>query len=70
MVFDYVHDSIPDYVGYVHANALTHKGVAALVIHHSTLLVHHVVIFQEALTDTEVVFLNFLLCPFDTLRHE
>ena len=67
MVFDYVHDSIPDDIRYVHADAFTHKGVTALVIHHRTLLVHHIVVFQEALTDTEVVFLNFLLCSFDTL---
>ena len=39
--------------------------MAAFGIDNGTLLVHDVVIFQQALTDTEVVFFHFLLCTFD-----
>ena len=39
--------------------------MAAFRIDNRTLLVHHVVIFQQAFTDTEVVFFYLLLCTFD-----
>ena len=34
-----------------------------------TLLIHHVVIFEKTLTDTEVVFLHALLGVFDCAGH-
>src|SRR5258708_8813464 len=43
--------------------------MTALFIDHITLLVHDVIIFQQALTDAEVVLFDFLLCPFDALGH-
>jgi len=39
--------------------------VAAFGVDYGTLLVHHVVIFQQTFTDAEVVFFHFLLCAFD-----
>ena len=36
-------------------------------IHNIPLLVHHVIIFQQAFTDAKVVFFHFLLRPFDRL---
>ena len=43
--------------------------MAALFIYYSALLVHHVVVFEQALTDTEVVLLDLLLCTLDTLGY-
>ena len=45
VVLDDVDNAVPDGVGDVHTYALTHKGVATLLIYHGTLLVHHVVVF-------------------------
>ena len=41
--------------------------MAALLVDHGTLLVHHVVVLQEVLTDTEVVLLHLALCTLDAL---
>ena len=67
VLLDNVADAVPEDIGDVHADALTHQGVAALLIDHGALLVHHVVVFQQALTDTEVVFLHLLLGALDAL---
>ena len=65
-----VHDvqyAVPDYVGDIHTDTLTHQGVATLLVDNGTLTVHHVIILQEVLTDTEVVLLNLALCTLDAL---
>ena len=41
--------------------------MATLLVDNSTLLVHHVVIFQQALTNTEVVLFYLALCTFDAI---
>ena len=60
-VLCYYRATVPDHVGYVHSYALTNQCVTAFLVYHGTLLVHHVIILQQALTDTEVVLLNLLL---------
>ena len=61
VVLDDVDHTVPHDIGNIHADALTHQGVAALLVDDGTLLVHHVVVLQQALTDAEVVFLDLLL---------
>ena len=58
---------VVDHVRYIHTDTLTHQGVAALGVDHVSLLVHHVIVLDQALTDTEVVLLNFLLRVLDRL---
>ena len=38
-----------------------------LCINEVTLLIHHIIIFDESLTDTEVILLHFLLRTLDTV---
>ena len=61
--------TVPYHIHDIHTDALTHQCVAALGVDYGTLLVHHVVVFQQTFTDTEVVFLHLLLCPFDGLGY-
>ena len=68
-VLDDVNNAIPDDVGNIHADTLTHQGVAALLVDNGTLLVHHIIVLNQALTDTEVVLLNLLLGALDALRN-
>ena len=68
VALDDVDHAVPDHVGDVHADALAHQGVAALLVDHGALLVHHVVVFEQALADAEVVLLDLLLCTLDALR--
>ena len=56
---------VVNHVGDVHADAFAHQCVVALGVDEVTLLVHHVVVFNQAFADTEVVLLHFLLCAFD-----
>ena len=42
--------------------------MATLLVDDGTLLVHHIVVFEQALTDAEVVLLDLLLCALDALR--
>ena len=65
IVFDCGRATVPDHIDDIHSDTLTHKGVAAFGVNHRTLFVHHIVIFQQTFTDTEVVFFYFLLCTFD-----
>ena len=39
--------------------------MTALFVNHRALLVHHIIVFEEALTDTKVVFFHLLLRTFD-----
>ena len=57
-ILDDIHDAVPDDVGDIHADTFSHQGVAALLVDHGTLLVHHVIVLNQALTDTEVVLLD------------
>ena len=54
-----------DHVRDIYADAFTHQGVAAFGVNQVTLLVHHVVVFDQAFTNAEVVLFHFLLRPFD-----
>ena len=66
---DDVDTSIPNDVGDVHSDTFSHQGVAPFLVNHGALFVHHVIVFQQMLTDTEVVFFHFLLCALDALRN-
>ena len=66
---DDVDNTVPNGVGDVHSDAFAQQGVASFLVNHGTLLVHHVVVFQQVLTNTEVVFLYLLLCTLNTLRN-
>ena len=65
--FNGIGTTVPNHVHDIHADTFAHQSVAAFGVDYCTLLVHHVVIFQQTLTDAEVVFLNFLLCTFNGL---
>ena len=60
VLYDIDH-AVPDDVGDIHTDTLTHEGVAALLVDDRTLLVHHIIVFEQVLTDTEVVLLHLLL---------
>ena len=64
-----VHHAVPDDVGYVHADAFAHQSVAAFLVDHCSLLVHHVVVFEQPLAYAEVVFLYLLLRALDAARY-
>ena len=66
-VENYVLDGIIKHVDDIHAYALAKHGVAATLVDVGTLLVHHVVELEQALTDTEVVFLDALLGLLDSV---
>ena len=57
--------TIPNHIGNVHAYTFTQQSMTALLVNHRALLVHHVIVFQQTFTDTEMVFFHFLLCPLD-----
>ena len=67
VVLDDVDHAVPDDVGNIHTDTLSHQGMTTLLVDNSTLLVHHIVIFNQSLTDTEVVLLNLLLGTLNTL---
>ena len=68
-VLDDVYYAVPDDICDIHSDTLTHKSVAALLVDYGTLLVHHVIVLNQALTNTEVVLLNLLLCALNALRN-
>ena len=67
IVLDDVDHTVPNDIGDIHTNTLSHQGMTALLIDNSTLLVHHIIILNQALTDSKVVFLNLLLGTLNTL---
>ena len=70
VVFLYdAYNAVPNDVRDVHADALAHECMLALFVYNGTLLVHHVVVFEQALTYAEVVFLNLFLCMLDAARN-
>ena len=62
-----VNHTIPNHVGNVHTDSFTHEGMTTALVDDLSLLVHHVIVLKQTLTDTEVVFLDFLLGTFDAL---
>ena len=64
---DDVGHTVPDGVRDIHADTLTHQRMTTLRVNDSTLFVHHVVVFQQTFTDTEVVLLNLSLSTFNLL---
>ena len=66
---DNIHDTVPNDIGDIHSDTLTHKGMAAFLVNHGTLFVHHVIIFKKTLTHTEMVLLYLLLRTFNAIRH-
>ena len=58
-----------DHIGDIDAYTLTHQGMLTLRVDEVSLLVHHIVVLDKALTDTEVVLLDFLLRPLDRARY-
>ena len=54
--------SIIERIHHIHLDALTHQSMTATLIDDFTLGVHHVIVLEESLTDTEVILLDLLLC--------
>ena len=69
IALDNAYTTVPDDIRNIHTNTLTHQCVTTLLIDNRTLLVHDVIVFQQTLTDTEVVFFNLLLGTLDTIRY-
>ena len=69
IVFDSIGTTVPNHVHDIHTDTFAHQSVAAFGVHYCTLFIHHVVIFQQAFTDAEVVFFHTFLCLFDGVRH-
>ena len=67
VVVDDVDGAVPDDVGDIHTDTLTHQGVTALLVDNGALLVHHIIVLEQMLTNTEVVLLDLLLCALDVL---
>ena len=67
-VLDDVYHTVPDDVGDIHADTFSHECVATLLVDDRTLLVHHIIVLNQTLSDTEVVLLHLLLGTLDTLR--
>ena len=60
-------DQFEEHVGDVRPDAVAVQGVAAALVNDLALRVHDVVVFEEALADAEVVFLDLLLRALDRL---
>ena len=54
--------SIVNHIGDIHTYALAHESVVAFRIDDITLLVHHIIILNEAFTNTKVILFYLLLC--------
>ena len=67
IVLNDIYTTVPNNVRDIHTDTLTHQSVTTLLIDNCTLLVHDIIIFQQTLTNTEVVFLNLLLCALNTI---
>ena len=60
-------DQFEEHVGDVRPNAVAVQGVAAALVNDLALRVHDVIVFEQALADAEVVFLDLLLRALDRL---
>ena len=56
-----------EHVGNVGANAVTVQCVAAALINDLTLRIHHIIVFEQALSNAEVVFFDLFLSTLDGL---
>ena len=65
VILDCIRATVPDHIYDIHTDTFAHQSVATLGVNNGTLLVHHVIVFQQTFTDTEVVFFHLLLCTFD-----
>ena len=52
-----------------YSDAFAKEGVMAAQIYHFTLHIHHIVVFEQAFTNTEVVLFYLLLSSFDRFRY-
>ena len=57
--------NIVNHIGDIYAKALTHQRMVAFCVNHITLLIHHIIVFKQVLTNAEVVFFHFLLRTFN-----
>ena len=57
--------SVINHIGDIHTDTLTHQRVVAFRVDDITLLVHHIIVLDEAFTNTKVILLHLLLCTFD-----
>ena len=64
VVLDDVYHAVPDDIRNIHSDTFTHKSVTTFLIYYGTLFVHHVVVLEQAFTNTEVVLFDLLLCTF------
>ena len=64
-LFNSIDTTIPDHVDNIHTDTFTHQSMTTLRVNYGTLLIHHIIVFKQTLTDTEVVFFHFLLGTFD-----
>src|SRR5258707_15658676 len=53
----------------IQLQALAKQGIFSTFVNYLALRVHHVIIFQQSLTNAEVVFLYFLLSSLDRICH-
>ena len=67
IIFDGIRATVPNHIYDIHTDTFTHQRMAAFRVDNRTLLVHNVVVFQQTLTDTEVVFFYLLLGAFDRI---
>ena len=68
-LFNGIHTTVPNHVDNIHTDTFSHQGMTAFRIYYGTLLVHHVIVFKQTLTNTEVVFFYLLLGTFDRLGY-
>ena len=59
--------TVPDHICDIHTDTFSHQRMTTFRVNYRTLLVHHVIVFQQTLTDTEVVFFHLLLSTLDGL---
>ena len=64
-LFNSIDTTIPDHVDNIHTDTFTHQSMTTLRVNYSTLLIHHIIVFKQTFTDTEVIFFHFLLGTFD-----
>ena len=67
IVLNDIYTTVPNNVRDIHTDTLTHQSMTTLFIDNRTLFIHYVIIFQQTLTDTEVVFFNLLLSTLNTI---
>ena len=69
VAFNDADHTVPNDIGNIHSDTLTHQGVTALLIDDGALLIHYIIIFKQMLTNTEVVLFHLLLCTLNAVRN-